>query len=62
LEIGIIWPKVGGRTLGETTARIGHSAIEVAKRVTFTHTLHISEDIAVNDVAVGQLVSTLEAF
>ena len=39
-----------------------HSAIEVAKRVTSTHTLCISDNIAANDVAVGQLVSTLEAF
>jgi hypothetical protein len=38
------------------------SANEVAKRVTSTHTLHISDDVAVNDVAVGQVVSTLEAF
>jgi hypothetical protein len=26
------------------------------------HTLFISDDVAVNDVAVGQVVSTLEAF
>ena len=38
------------------------SAAEVAKRVTSTHTLCISDDVAANDVAVGQLVSTLEAF
>jgi hypothetical protein len=39
-----------------------HSAIEVAKRVTSTHILCISDDVAANDVAVGQVVSTLEAF
>ena len=38
------------------------SAIEVAKRVTSTHALRISDDVAANDVAVGQVVSTLEAF
>ena len=38
------------------------SATEVDKRVTSTHTLCISDDVAANDVAVGQLVSTLEAF
>ena len=52
----------GPLEFGETTAVIASSAIEVAKRVTFTHTLCISEDIAATDVAVGQLVSTLEAF
>jgi hypothetical protein len=62
LEIGIIWPNAGGRALGETTANSACSAIEVAKRVTSTHTLHISDDVAVNDVAVGQVVSRLEAF
>ena len=41
LEIGIIWPKVGGRALGETTAMAARSAIEVAKRATSTHTLCI---------------------
>ena len=62
LGIGIIQPNVGGRALGETTADSARSAIEVAKRVTSTHTLCISYDVAANDVAVGQLVSTLEAF
>ena len=62
LEIGIIRPNVGGRALGETTAMTARSAIEVAKIVTSTHTLRISDDIAANDVAVGQVVSTLEAF
>jgi hypothetical protein len=62
LEIGIIWPKVGGRALGETTAMAARSAIEVAKRATSTHTLCISDDVAANGVAVGQVVSTLEAF
>ena len=62
MEIGIIWPNVGGRALGETTANSACSAIEVAKRVTSTHTLHILDDIAANDVAVGQVVSTLESF
>jgi hypothetical protein len=61
LEIGIIRPNVGGRALGESSVRAARSAIEVAKRVTSTHTLRISEDIAANDVAVGQVVSTLEA-
>ena len=41
---------------------IASSAIDVAKRVTSTHSLHISEDIAANDVTVGQVVSKLEAF
>jgi hypothetical protein len=64
LEIGIIRPNVnvGGQALGETTAMAARSAIEVAKRVTFTHTIRISDDVAANDVAVGQVVSTLEAF
>jgi hypothetical protein len=62
LEIGIIQPKEGRRALGETTATAACSAIEVAKRVTSTHTLCISDDVAANDVAVGQVVSTLEAF
>jgi hypothetical protein len=62
LEIGIIRPNAGGRALGETTANSACSAIEVAKRVTSTHTLHISDDVAVNDVAVSQVVSRLEAF
>jgi hypothetical protein len=61
LEIEIIRPNVGGRALGESSVRAARSAIEVAKRVTSTHTLRISEDIAANDVAVGQVVSTLEA-
>ena len=64
LEIGIIRPNVnvGGQALGETTAMAARSAIEVAKRVTSTHTIRISVDVAANDVAVGQVVSTLEAF
>jgi hypothetical protein len=62
LGIGIIQVHEGGRALGETTAKIASSAIEVAKRVNSTHTLHISDDIAANDVAVGQVVSTLEDF
>ena len=61
LEIEIIRPNVGGRALGESSVRAARSAIEVAKRVTSTHTLRISEDIAANDVAVGQVVSTLKA-
>ena len=62
LEIGIIRPNAGGRALGEITANSACSAIEVSKRVTSTHTLHISDDVAVNDVAVSQVVSRLEAF
>ncbi len=62
MEIGIIRPKVGGQALGETTAMAACSAIEVTKRATSTHTLRISDDVAANDVAVGQVVSTLEAF
>ena len=62
LGIGIIQVREGGMSLGETTSMAASSAIEVAKRVTFTHSLHISDDVAVNDVAVGQVVSTLEAF
>ncbi len=38
------------------------SDIEVAKRITSTHTLRISDNVAANDVAVGQVVLTLEAF
>ncbi len=52
----------GGRALGESSSLAARSSIEVAKRVTSTHTLHISDDVAVNDVAVKQSVSTLEAF
>ena len=62
LEIGIIWVKEGGMSLGESSSMAAHSAIEVAKRVTSTHTLCISDDVAANDVAVGQVVLTLEAF
>ena len=62
LGIGIIRPNVGGRALGETSGNSARSATEVAKRVTFTHTLCISDDVAANDVAVGQVVLTLEAF
>ena len=62
LEIGIIKPNVGRWALGETTSKAARSAIEVAKRVTSTHTLRISDNVAANDVAVGQVVSTLEAF
>ena len=49
-------------SLGEFSSMAARSAIEVAKRVTSTHTLRISDDVAANDVAVGQVVSTLEAF
>ena len=60
LETGIIQVKEGGMALGESSSSAARSAIEVAKRVTSTHTLHISDDVAANDVAVGQAVSTLE--
>ena len=62
LEIGIIPANVGGRALGESSYMAARSAAEVAKRVTSTHTLCLSDDVTANDVAVGQLVSTLEAF
>jgi hypothetical protein len=62
LEIGIIQVKKGGRALGESSAVAARTAIEVAKRVTSTHTLCISDDVSANDVAVGQLVLPLEAF
>jgi hypothetical protein len=62
LEIGIIRVKEGGMSLGESSSMAARSAIEVAKRVTSTHTLRISDDVAANDVAVGQVVLTLEAF
>ena len=62
LGIEIIRANVGRRALGESSAIAARSAIEVAKRVTSTHTLRISDDVAANDVAVGQVVSTLEAF
>jgi hypothetical protein len=62
LGIGVIRVKEGGRALGESSYMAACSAIEVAKRVTSTHTLCISDDVAANDVAVGQLVSTLKAF
>jgi hypothetical protein len=62
LEIGIIQPKEGRRALGESSYMAARSAIEVAKRVTSTHTLCISDDVAANDVAVGQVVLTLEVF
>ena len=61
LGIGIIRANVGGRALRKTSGKSARSATEVAKRVTFTHTLRISDDVAANYVAVGQLVSTLEA-
>jgi hypothetical protein len=59
LEIGIIRANEGGRALRESSSLAARSAVEVAKRVTYTHTLCISDDVAANDVAVGQLVSTL---
>ena len=62
LGIGIIRANVGGRVLRETSGTSAHSATEAAKRVTFTHTLCISDDVAANDAAVSQVVSTLEAF
>jgi len=62
LETGIILAHEGGRALGESAYMAAHSATEVAKKVTSTHTLCISDDVAANDVAVGQVVSTLEAF
>ncbi len=62
LEIVIIQVNKGGRALGESSSLTARSAIEVAKRVTSTHILRISDDVAANDVAVGQVVSTLEAF
>ena len=49
-------------SLGESSFMAACSAIEVAKRVTSTHTLRLSDDVAANDVAVGQVVLTLEAF
>ena len=61
MEIGIIQANEGGRALGESSSSAARSAIEVAKRVTSTHTLRISDYVAANDVAVGQVVSTLEA-
>ena len=62
LEIGIIQVNKGGRALGESSSLASRSAIEISKRVTSTHTLHISDDVAANDVAVGQVVLTLKAF
>jgi len=62
LEIGIIQPKEGRRALGEYSYMATRSVIEVTKRITSTHTLCISDDVAANDVAVGQVVLTLEAF
>jgi len=62
LEIGIIRVKEGGRALGESSAIAARSAIEDDKRDNSTHTLCISDDVAANDVAVGQVVLTLEAF
>jgi hypothetical protein len=62
LEIGIIQVNKGGKALGESSSLAARSAIEISKRVTSTHTLRISDDVAANDVAVGQVVSTLEAF
>ena len=63
LDIGIIWVRVdSGSALGESSSLAACSAVEVAKRVTSTHTLRISDDFVANDVAVGQLVWTLVAF
>jgi hypothetical protein len=50
LGIGSIMVKEGGRALGETPYLAARSAIEIAKRVTYSHTLHISDDVEVNDV------------
>jgi hypothetical protein len=61
LEIGIIRAIKGGRAIGESSAWTATSAIEVAKRVTSTHTLRISDDDADNNVAIGKVISTLEA-
>ena len=61
MEIGIIGVKKGGRALGESSAWAATSAIEVAKRVTCTHTLCLSDDDAENNVAMGQVISILEA-
>jgi hypothetical protein len=60
MEIGIIGVKKGGRALGESSANAANSAIEVAKRVTYTHTLRLSDDDADNKVAIGKVISTLE--
>ena len=60
LEIGIILVMKGGRALGESSANAATSAIEVAKRVTYTHTLCLSDDDADNNVAIGKVISTLE--
>ena len=49
LGIGIIRANVGGRALGETSGNSACSATEVAKRVTFTHTL--CNDVAANNAA-----------
>ena len=59
-QIGIIQVKKGGRALGESSANAANSAIEVAKRVTYTHTLRLSDDDADNEVAIGKVISTLE--
>jgi hypothetical protein len=61
MEIGIIGVKKGGRALGESSAWAATSAIEVAKRVTYTHTLRLSDDDADYNVAMGQVISILEA-
>jgi hypothetical protein len=61
MDLGIIQVKKGGRAIGESTAHSATSAIEVAKRVTYTHTLRLSDDEADNNVAVGQVISILKA-
>jgi negative regulator of replication initiation len=61
MEIGIIAVKKGGRALGESSAWAATSAIEVAKIVTCTHTLCLSDDDAENNVAMGQFISILKA-
>ena len=61
LEIGIIKVNKGGRALGEPNAWSATSAIEVAKRVTYTHTLRFSDDDSDNNVEIGKVISILEA-
>jgi hypothetical protein len=62
LEIGIIKVNKSRRALGEPNAQSATSAIEVAKKFTYTHTLRYSDDDSDNNVEIGKVISILKAF
>jgi hypothetical protein len=55
LEIGIIKVNKGGRAFGEPNAMAARSAIEVTKRVTYTHTLRFLRMIQIIMLKLGKL-------